>query len=257
MRLEGRTALVTGAGSGGGLGRAIALRFAAEGAGVAVADLNRAGADAVAAEIAAAGGSARAFTVDVADQDSVAAMAAAALDALGTVQILVNCAGIGEQTGFLEQQPEEFERLIGVNLTGSYRTTKALAPAMVANAYGRIVNIASVAGLLGVSGRVGYGASKTGVVGLTRHLAIELAPHNITVNALAPGPVDTPLTAKVHSATTRAAYLRNIPAGRYGKPEEIAAAALFLASDEAAYITGHTLPVDGGFSNSAAIFEVG
>jgi 3-oxoacyl-[acyl-carrier protein] reductase len=251
MRLEGKVAIVTGGASG--LGRAMALRFAAEGAAVLVAD--RDDATPVVDEIAAAGGRGQAASVDVTDAASVEAMVATAIDAFATVDILVNSAGVGEQTPFLKQTPEEFERIVAVNLTGGYRCIKAVSAVMTGAGYGRIVNIASVAGLQGVSGRVGYGTSKHGVVGLTRHVAVELAPYGITVNAIAPGPVDTAMTAEVHTQATRDAYNRNIPLHRYGTPEEIASAALFLASDEAAYITGHVLPVDGGFTSTAAIFE--
>ncbi len=252
MRLRDRVAIVTGGASG--LGQAMALRFAAEGAAVLCADIDGEGAAGTAEAIEKAGGRGAGFAVDVTDQAGVEAMAGQAVALFASLHILVNSAGVGEQTPFLKQRPEEFERIVAVNLTGTYRCIKAVMPEMTNRRYGRIVNIASVAGLQGVSGRVGYGASKHGVVGLTRHVAVDLAPYGITVNAIAPGPVDTAMTAKVHTQATRDAYNRNIPLHRYGTPEEIAAGAVFLASDEAAYITGHRLPIDGGFTSTAAIF---
>ena len=255
MKLAERTVIVTGGGSG--LGRAIAHRFAAEGAQVLAADIDGKAAAHVAAEIKAAGGRAEGLPVDVTDGSALEAMVAQALSNNGAIDILVNSAGIGEQTPFLEQAPAEFERIIAINLTGTYRAIKAVAPQMVTQRYGRIINLSSVAGLLSVSGRVGYGASKSGVIGLTRQVALELAPYDITVNAIAPGPVETPMAARVHTAATRESYTRTIMLARYGTPEEIAAGALYLASEDAGYVTGHTLPIDGGMSNTAAIFALG
>ena len=251
----GRVAVVTGGGSG--LGREMALRFARDGAAVVVADQNAETAKAVCGEIVKANGRAIGIKVDVRLQSDVEAMVKAAVGNFGALHILVNSAGVGEQTAFLKQTIEEFERIIAVNLTGTYRCVHVAAPEIIKSGWGRIINISSVTGLRGVSGRVSYGASKTGIVGMTRALAIELAPYNITVNAIAPGPVDTEMVRQVHSAATRETYNRNSPMHRYGTTTEIADGAAFLASDQASYITGHTLPIDGGMTATAAIFDLG
>ena len=249
-----RVAVVTGGGSG--LGREMALRFARDGAAVVVADQNADTAKAVCAEIEKANGRAISMKVDVRVQSEVEAMVAAAVENFGGLHILVNSAGVGEQTAFLKQTIEGFERIIAVNLTGTYRCVHVAAPEMIKSGWGRIINISSITGLRGVSGRVSYGASKTGIVGMTRALAIELAPFNITVNAIAPGPVDTEMVRQVHSQATRETYNRNSPMHRYGTTMEIADGAAFLASDQASYITGHTLPIDGGMTATAAIFSL-
>lgn len=254
-RFEGKVAIVTG--GGGGLGRAAALRLAREGAAVLVADIDEGTAGSVAEEVRSAGARAEAVRLDVTSDDSVTAMVARAVDGLGGLHVLAHFAGVGEQTPFWQQKPADFMRIQDVNVTGSYRTARAVAGKMRDAGYGRIALVASVAGLQGISGRVGYGTSKHAVVGLTHTLAVELAPFGITVNAVCPGPVDTPMTREHHTAKTREAYNRNIPLNRYGTPDEIAAATAFLCSDDASYLTGHALPVDGGWVATAAIFESG
>ena len=250
-----RVAIITGGGSG--LGREMALRFARDGAAVIVADQNGDTAMAVADEIIQAKGRALSIAVDVRVQSQVEAMVRAAALHFGGLHILVNSAGVGEQTAFLKQTVEGFERIIAVNLTGTFRCIHVAAPEMIKSGWGRIVNISSITGLRGVSGRVSYGASKTGIVGMTRALAVELAPYNITVNAIAPGPVDTEMVREVHTQATRDTYNRNSPMHRYGSTQEIADGAAFLASEQASYITGHTLPIDGGITSTAAIFDLG
>lgn len=240
MRLEGRKALVTGGASG--IGAAIVRRLAAEGARVWAGDLNEEGARAVAGE---AGG--EAIHLDVTDIDSVRA----ALEASGTLDILVNNAGTDELGFFTETDPELWGRLVAVNLGGVFACTHAALPGMQATGYGRIVNIASEAGRVGSKGSAVYSAAKGGVIAFTKTIARENARYGITANAIAPGPIDTPLLRRATELgelgqraidTMRAATQMR----RLGKPEEVAAAAAFLASDDASYVTGETLGVSGG-----------
>ncbi len=227
MRLSAKIAVVTGGASG--IGAAIAQRFAAEGAVVVAADI-------------AADGSDR---LDVADPASCAALVASVMARHGRLDCLVNCAGIGADTPFLQTEVAEFDRIVAVNLRGTFLIGQACARVMGAGSC--IVNIASVSGLRGITGRAAYGASKGGVVTLSQVMAAELAERGIRVNVIAPGPVDTPLVARMHDAEIRAAWNRAVPMSRYGTPQEIAGAALFLACDDAGYVTGHVLAVDGGF----------
>lgn len=243
MRLEGKTAIVTGAASGFGAG--IARRFAAEGAQVMVADLNAAGAQAVADEI---GGIAQ--QVDVANGASVQAMAEAALGAWGRVDILVNNAGVTHLPAYMEDVTEaDFDRVLAVNAKSVYLTARHLVPAMKAARTGAILNIASTAGVSPRPRLNWYNASKGWMITATRAMAVELAPFGVRVNALNPVAGETPLLASFMGEDTpemRAKFLASIPMGRFSTPTDLAAAALFLCSDEAGLITGVGLEIDGG-----------
>mgnify|MGYP000150337241 CR=1 FL=1 len=249
MRFRDRVALVTGGGSG--FGREIALGFAREGARVAVLDHNEAGAEGTLRLIESAGGLALVYPADVTRKDQVDAAVRDVLERWGTVHILVNNAGWDRVAPFVETTEELWDRLIAVNLKGPLICTRAVLEAMIAQRYGRIVNIASDAGRVGSSGETVYSAAKGGVIAFTKALAREVARYGITVNCVCPGPSDTPLfrreVAEPHPELARR-LLRAIPVGRLGTPQDVAPAVLFLASDEAAYITGQTLSVSGGLT---------
>ncbi len=245
MRLSGKTAIVTGAASG--IGAGIARRFVAEGARVLIADVNLVAATALARELGAA---ATPVGVDVADRDSVAALAAAANAALGEIDILVNNAGIGHVPQALEDLAEdEFERVFAVNARSIYLTARAFVPAMKARRRGTILNIASTAGVSPRPRLTWYNASKGWVITATRSMAVELAPFGIRVNAINPVASETPLLATFMGSDTpqtRERFLASIPLGRFATPEDMANTATFLCSDEAGMITGVALEVDGG-----------
>jgi 2-hydroxycyclohexanecarboxyl-CoA dehydrogenase len=247
MRLEGRVALVTGGASG--IGAATALRLAAEGAKVAIGDLDEEGARAVAGEV-----DGFATQMDVADAGSARAAAAAVADSLGPIDILVNNAGTDRFAFFVHSDPELWDFVLGVNLRGVLAVTHAVLPSMHERGGGAIVNVASEAGRVGSQGSAVYSAAKAGVIGFTKAIARESARYGVRCNAVAPGPIETPLLnsapeqlgelgARLKQGMIDATALRRI-----GQPEEVAAAIAFLASDDAAYVTGQTLNVSGGLS---------
>jgi len=242
-QLQGKTALVSGASQG--IGRACALALAAAGARVALAARNEDKLNQVAAEIAAKGGSAAVFTLDIASEESIKACAKAAISHFGAVEILVNNAGITRDTLALRMKRADWDDVLHTNLTGSFLMTQALLSAMLKARWGRIINITSVVGETGQAGQANYAASKAGLIGLTKSLARELASRSITVNAVAPGFIETAMTA-VLDEKQRESMLGQIPLARPGTDADIGNAVCFLASEEASYITGHVLDVNGG-----------
>lgn len=242
QNLQGKVAVVTGASRG--IGRATALALAAEGAKVVVNYASSsAAADQVVAEISAMGSQAIALAADVSKADQVDAMIEATMAKWGQIDVLVNNAGITRDTLLLRMKPEEWQAVIDLNLTGVFLCTKAVSKIMLKQRSGRIINITSVAGLMGNPGQANYSAAKAGVIGFTKTVAKELATRGITVNAVAPGFIATDMTADLKSDE----ILKFIPLGRYGQPEEIAGMIRFLAADPAAaYITGQVMNVDGG-----------
>ncbi|HEY1853354.1 MAG TPA: glucose 1-dehydrogenase [Solirubrobacterales bacterium] len=247
-RLAGKVALVTGAGSG--IGKASAERFAAEGARVIAVDLK--GAEETAAAIETAGGEALALATDVADERAVAAMAAAALDRFGRVDVLMNNAGIlDEFEPAAETSTETWNRILGANLCGQFFTSRALLPQMVERGEGAIVNVASTAGLNGGNGGAAYTTSKHAVIGFTRQLCFDYARKGIRCNVICPGAVETGMTREIFSSPDAAVMeaVESAPIGRWAQPEELANAALFLASDEASFVNGAVYVVDGGFDS--------
>lgn len=244
MNLEGKIALVTGASRG--IGRAIATELAAKGAQVIV---NYNGSEAAAAEtvnaIRAAGGKAEAWQCNVADYEACGQLISGVLETHKRIDILVNNAGINRDNLLMKMTEEEFDAVIDTNLKGTFHTMRFVSRQMLKQRSGRIINLASVVGLTGNAGQTNYAASKAGVIGMTKTAARELAGRGITVNAIAPGFIETDMTDRL-SDKIKEQMSAQIPLGHFGKPEQVAKAAAFLASDDAAYITGQVLNVDGG-----------
>jgi 3-oxoacyl-[acyl-carrier protein] reductase len=241
--LAGRIALVTGASQG--IGRACALELAKAGATVALAARNEAKLSEVAVEIGEAGGQAAGFALDMSSEESIKNGAKAVLDKFGKIEILVNNAGITRDDLMMRMKRADWDDVLSTNLTGTFLLTQVLLRQMMKNRWGRIINITSVVGRTGQEGQVNYAASKAGLIGFTRSLAREVASRGITVNAVAPGYIETPMTA-VLGEKLREKMLEQIPLGRTGTDSDIAHSVVFLASEKAAYITGHVLDVNGG-----------
>jgi len=247
-RFQDKAAIITGGAQG--IGEAITRRLAGEGAAVAILDIQQELAQAVADDISAQGGRAIAVTVGISDSQEVKRAVKEVEDKLGKVDVLVNNAGWDKVTRFTDLPEELWDRIIAINLRGPITVIRAALDGMIARNYGRIVNIASDAGRVGSSGESVYSACKGGIIAFTKTLARELLRYNILVNCVSPGPTDTPLLAEIGEENPKLheALQRAIPMRRLGKPEEVAAAVAFLASDEASYITGQTLSVSGGLT---------
>lgn len=243
MKLTGKTALVTGAGRG--IGRAIALKLATDGANVVVNSLSQQNVDAVVAEIRAAGGECTGIVSDVSSSDAVGILADRILSDFGGIDILVNNAGITRDQLLLRMTDSDWDDIITVDLKSVFLCTRAIMRYMVKARKGRIVNISSIVGLVGNAGQANYAAAKAGIIGFTRSVAKEVASRNITVNAVAPGFIETDMTAKL-SEKQRQELIAKIPVGYLGTPQDVAEVVAFLSSDEARYITGQVITIDGG-----------
>ncbi|MCY1299992.1 Sorbitol dehydrogenase [compost metagenome] len=242
MSLNGKTALVTGGASG--VGAAVARLFVAKGCKVAIADINLQAAKALADEL---GEAAMPCVLDVGDAGQVSNVVDGIVTQWGAIDILVNSAGVLLNKPFIETEPAEFERMLRINLLGSCLVAQASARRMLGRG-GRIINISSAAGLMGFPGRTAYAASKGGIIAATRVMAIELAEHDILVNTVAPGPVETAMTAGVYDERFRRGITASVPLNRVATPEEIAEVVEFLASPASRYVTGQTISADGGMS---------
>ncbi|MFZ5827992.1 MAG: 3-oxoacyl-[acyl-carrier-protein] reductase [Bacillota bacterium] len=246
MVLANRVAIVTGA--SGGIGRAIAAALAAEGAAVVVNYARNAqAAEELVSSLTEAGGQAMAVQADISTSEGAETLVKATTERFGKVDILVNNAGITRDTLLMRMKEEDWDAVLDTNLKGVFLCTKAVTRPMMKARFGRIINIGSVSGLLGVPGQANYSAAKAGLIGLTRSVARELGSRNITVNAVVPGAIDAGMLHELNEEQ-RASYLKQIPLERFGRPEEVAAAVVFLAGPGAEYITGQTLAIDGGLT---------
>jgi len=243
MSLAQRVALVTGASQG--IGRICALRFAKEGATVAVAARNEEKLNQLVQEITAAGGKATSFALNVADEEQVKSGIKGAIAQFGKIDILVNNAGITRDQLVMRMKRADWDAVLQTNLTSAYLCIQNVIPSMLKQRWGRIINVTSVFGQMGQAGQANYAASKAGLIGLTMAIAREVGSRNITCNAVAPGFIETAMTA-VLSDELKQSAIKQIPLGRVGTPDDVASAAVFLASEEASYITGHVLNVNGG-----------
>ena len=242
-RLEGRVAVVTGGARG--IGRSVCERLSAEGAKIVAVDRSAEALDAFVLELTGRGGEALALVADIANAAEVDALAARTLEAFGRVDILINNAGITRDGLLLRMSEEDWDAVLDVNLKGAFLCTRAFTRPMMKQRWGRVVNVSSVIGLVGNAGQVNYAASKAGVLGLTKSVAKELASRHITVNAVAPGFIETAMTQALDEKV-RGALQAQIPLGRLGSPEDVAHAVAFLCSEDAAYITGQVITVVGG-----------
>lgn len=243
MRLKDKVALITGGARG--IGRQIALRFAKEGADIVIADINIQEAEKTCQDIEALGRKSLALELDITDYSKTQEAVNKILDKFIKVDILVNNAGITKDNLLLRMGEQEWDAVLNVNLKGTFNCTKAVSKAMIRQRFGKIINIASVIGIIGNTGQANYSASKAGIIALTKTTAKELASRNINVNAVAPGFIQTEMTAKL-TPDLKKKMQESIPLGKFGSPEDVAGLCLFLASEEADYITGQTIVVDGG-----------